>query len=368
VEEVAVVTDPLEARLLVPEPGQAMRVGLVVPLSGTLGMVGPCAVNCARLAAAETNAAGGLLGQPVELVLVDGGRGPAAVAAEVAGLVRAGAVQGLVGTHASDVRVEVVRAIRGAVPYVYTPPYEGGETAPGVYLVGETPDRQLRPVLDWLVHHRRARRWALVGNDYVWPRRVHRAARRYLRTAHASVVAETYVPLGLADPQPLLDVVARTRADAVLLTLVGGDLVTFNRAFASTRLGERVLRLCAALEENGLLGAGGDTSGELYAAMGYFGSVATDDGLAFCERYTKRYGWQAPVLNGHAEACYDGVRLLAALAWRAGSLATPRMDAVADGTSIVGGRGRLTLRHRHVDHPVYLARADGLDFDVLRSF
>jgi ABC-type branched-subunit amino acid transport system substrate-binding protein len=370
VEEVRLISDPLEARLLAPEPGHAVRVGLAVPVSGTLGMMGPAVLNCARLAVAELNAGGGLLGLPLELVLVDAGRDPHTVAADLADLVRAGAIAGVVGTHASDVRVEVVKALAGQVPYVYTPPHEGGGAAPGVYLLGETPARQLRPALDWLVTNRRARRWALLGNDYVWPRRLHRAAAGYLDAAHATVVASHYVPLGgaAADPEPLLDLVAASGADAVLLTLVGSDLVAFNRAFAATRLGGRVLRLCAALEENGLLGAGGDTSGELYAAMGYFGSVATDAGLDFVERYTHRYGWQAPVLNGHAEACYDGVRLLAALAERAGTLAPAQVDAHADGTTIIGGRGRLTVSDRRVDQPVYLARADGLDFDVLKAF
>ncbi len=367
-EDVTVITDPLEARLLAPESGDVVRVGLVVPMSGTLGMMGPAVLNCARLAAAELNVDGGLLGRPIELVLVDAGRDPRTVAADVLDLVRDGAVDAVVGTHASDTRVELVRAIAGAVPYVFTPPYEGGESAPGVYLLGETPDRQLRPVLHWLVASRRARRWALIGNDYVWPRMLHRAARRYLKAAHATVVAERCVPFGLADPQPLVDLVTASRADAVLLTLVGSDLVTFNRAFAASRAGERVLRLCGALEENGLLGAGGDTSGELYAAMGYFGTVATDSALAFVERYTHRYGWQAPVLNGHAEACYDGIRLLSALAERAGGLAPQRLDATSDGTTIVGGRGPLTIRNRHADQSVFLARADGLDFDVLRSF
>ncbi|UWP83277.1 substrate-binding domain-containing protein [Dactylosporangium fulvum] len=367
-EEVRMISDPLEARLLAPEPGHVVRVGLAVPVSGTLGMMGPAVLNCAGLAVAELNAAGGLLGLPVELVLVDAGREPRTVAAELADLARSGAIAGVVGAHASDVRVEVVRVLAGQIPYVYTPPYEGGESAPGVYLLGETPGRQLRPALDWLVTNRRARRWALIGNDYVWPRRLNRAATAYLRAVHATVVASRYVPLGDLDPEPLLDLVAASRADAVLLTLVGSDLVRFNRAFAATRLDHRVLRLCAALEENGLLGAGGDTSGELYATMGYFGSVATDTGLDFVERYTHRYGWQAPVLNGHAEACYDGVRLLAALAGRAGSLDPARIDATSDGTTITGGRGRLTVAARHVDQPVYLARADGLDFDVLRAF
>ncbi|MGE5828559.1 MAG: substrate-binding domain-containing protein, partial [Micromonosporaceae bacterium] len=330
-----------------------------------LGLIGPVATNCALLAAAEINAAGGVLGGPVELVLVDGGRAPAQVAGDVAALVRDGAVHALVGLHASDVRQAVVPAVAGAVPYVYTPPYEGGEHTPGVFLIGEVPDRQLRPTLAWLVQHRRARRWFLLGNDYVWPHRTHTAARAYLHALGASVVGERFVPMGGCDPAPLLEAVARARADALLLTLVGTDLVVFNRAFAAGSLVGRVPRLCAALEENGLLGAGGDRTGELYAAMGYFGNLVNDAGLAFAERYRSRFGAHAPVLSGHGEGCYDGMRLLAALVERAGTLHAGAVDASSDGTAIHGGRGRLTLRRRHVDQPVYLARADGLDFEVI---
>jgi ABC-type branched-subunit amino acid transport system substrate-binding protein len=102
--------------------------------------------------------------------------------------------------------------------------------------------------------------------------------------------------------------------------------------------------------------------------MGYFAAVATESSLAFGGRYTARFGPHSPLLNGYGEGCYDGVRLLAALAQRAGTLATSALDAVADGTTVVGGRGRFTLRDRHADQPVYLARAEGLDFNVIAAF
>jgi urea transport system substrate-binding protein len=344
------------------------RVALVVPVSGTLGLIGPGAINCATLAAHEINEAGGLLGRPVELTLVDGGRSAAAVAAEVAALVRTGQIHAVVGVHPSDVRMALVRVLGAAVPYVYTPPYEGGERAAGVYLAGETPARQVRPVLRWLSERDRGRRWFLLGNDYVWPRRVNAAARAYLRDLGAEVVAERYVPRGGLEPEPLLDAVTATRADALLVTLIGRDLVDFNRAFGASRLAQRVLRLCPALEENGLLGVGGDATGELYSTMGYFASVANDAGLAFVGRYAARFGPLAPVPGGHSEGCYDGMRLLAALASRAGSLATPALDAVADGTTVEGGRGRLEMHGRHLQTPVYLARAEALDLDVVATF
>jgi ABC-type branched-subunit amino acid transport system substrate-binding protein len=365
-DDVRLITDLWQARL--DGAPESLRVAFVVPVSGALGLVGPVAINCGLLGAAEVNAAGGVLGRPIELVLVDGGRAPSAVADDVTALVRDAAVQAVVGLHASDVREAVVPAVHGAVPYVYTPPYEGGERTPGLFLLGEVPRRQLRPALAWLGAHRRAHRWFLLGNDYVWPRRLHDAARGFLRSLGATVVGERLVPLGTCDPEPLLAEMARSRADAVLLTLIGTDLVVFNRAFAAGRWAQRVPRLCAALEENGLLGAGGDSTGELYAAMGYFGSLTSDAGLDFAERYARRYGPHAPVLSGHGEACYDGIRMLAGLITRAGTPATAAVDACADGTSIVGGRGPLTMRSRHVDQAVHLARADGLDFAVIATF
>lgn len=359
-DPVTVVIDSLEAHLL---PADTLRVALVVPVSGVLGLLGPGAINCAVLAAREVNAAGGVLGRPVELVLVDGGRGPAAVASEVRGLVRSGVVEAVVGTHASDVRVAVERELGGAAPFVYTPPYEGGARRPGVYYLGEPASLQVAPAIDWMVGHRRARRWFLLGNDYVWPRLVHAAARGHLRARSATVVGERLVPPGTAATDRLLAEVAAARPDAVLLTLIGSDLIGFNRAFATSGLG--CVRLCGALEEHGLLAAGGDTTGGLYAAMGYFGGIATDANLSLAERYTAMFGPEAPLLNGHGHGCYEGVLMLAALARRAGTLAVPAVEAVADGTTIVSGRGPLTLVAGRVRQRVYLARADGLDFEVV---
>ncbi|MER5649527.1 substrate-binding domain-containing protein [Streptosporangium sp. NPDC002524] len=360
-EAITPVIEPLEAQLL---PGEALRVGLVVPISGVLGLVGPCAINCAILAADEVNFAGGMLGRPVELVLVDGGRPAAQVAAEVAGLARWGAIDAVVGTHGSDVRIEVVRALAGRVPFVYAPPYEGGGHAPGVYFLGETPARQLRPGLDWLVERRRARRWFLLGNDYVWPRLVHGAARRHLAARGVGVVGELLVPYGTRDFSPILERLVAARPDAVLLSLIGSDLVAFNRAFAAAGLSWP--RLCGALEEHGLLGIGGDATGELYGAMGYFASLVTDDSLSLGERYARRFGSTAPLLNGHGQGCYEAVLMLAALGSRAGTLAVPEVDAIADGTSIVTARGRLTLRGHGVRRQAHIGRADGLDFDIVR--
>ena len=157
----------------------AFDVALVVPLQGPAGVFGPSCELCAQLAAEEVNAEGGILARELRFVVVDGARPPTEVADEVDGLLAHGAVDAVTGWHISAVRNEVAPRIAGRVPYVYTPLYEGGEHRPGVFLTGETPDRQVLPALRWLRLELGARTWAVVGDDYVWPRRTAQAVRRY---------------------------------------------------------------------------------------------------------------------------------------------------------------------------------------------
>jgi len=308
--------DPWEVLLSGPRP-DVVRVGLAVPLSGPLAMTAPSALDLAGLAADEINAAGGVAGRAMELVGVDSGRAPDVVATEAAALHRAGVFELLVGFHTSDVHRAVERALPPGARYVFTPPHEGGARRPGVMRLGQSPLEQHAAALTWLVRHRRARRWVLLGTDYVWPRAVHRAARRALAQAGGDVVGEALVPFGPTDPGPLLDLVLRSRADAVLVSLVGRDLVAFNREFARAGLDRSVVRLSGALEENGLYALGGDTTGELYACMPSFAAAGdgTDEHqLALQERHARRSGPEAPVVCAYARGVYDGVRMAAALA------------------------------------------------------
>jgi urea transport system substrate-binding protein len=158
---------------------EAIDVALLIPLHGSAGIYGPSSELCARLAAEEINADGGVLGRPLRLRVVDASGPPARVAAVVYALVTEGEVDAVVGWHISAVRNAVAPRIAGLVPYVYTALYEGGERHPGVFMVGETPSRQLLPAMRWLRAEAGVRRWCIVGNDYIWPRGTAAAAKLY---------------------------------------------------------------------------------------------------------------------------------------------------------------------------------------------
>ncbi|GAA4309186.1 substrate-binding domain-containing protein [Streptomyces venetus] len=342
-----------------------LGVALVVPLQGPAGVFGPACELCARLAAEEVNRDGGVLGRELRLVPVDGSGPPGEVAGQVEALVDLGVVQGVTGWHISSVRRAVAPRVAHRVPYVYTALYEGGEHTAGVFLTSETPRDQLRPAMDLLARERRVRRWFVLGNDYVWPRRTARAARGYARASGGCVADEAYLPLGTHDFERVMRRIEHAEADGVLMLLVGSDAVRFNRAFATHGLHARCLRLSTLMDENMLMASGPAATEDLYSTAGFFASLANRDTLDFHSRYAARFGVEAPAVGSLGESCYEGVLLLAALLRRAGTVDVTAIGAAAGAVSYEGPRGLLHLRDAHVRQRIYLARADGLDFDVL---
>ena len=329
--------------------------------------MGPCAINCASSPPPRSTSTGGHP-RPAGGAGADRRRrDPARRWPPRSRLVaRSGAIDAVVGTHASDVRIEVVRALagRGAVR-LHAAVRGGRATRPGVYFLGETPERQLRPGAGLADRPAAAPGGgscsATTTSGRAWstapPAATSRArTSRWWASGSCRSACATRPAAGAAG--------RRAGADAVLLTLIGSDLVTFNRAFVAAGL-SRVPRLCGALEENGLLGIGGDATGELYGAMGYFGERGHRRQPGLGERYIRRFGSQRAAAERARAGVLRGVPMLAALGSRAGHARRAR-----------GGRDRRRHLHRHraghgsrsragsTAERVTSARADGLDFDV----
>jgi ABC-type branched-subunit amino acid transport system substrate-binding protein len=344
---------------------RSLEIALLIPLHGSAGIYGPSCELCAQLAVEEINAAGGVLALPLRVRVVDASRPPHEVAAAIGALVDARSVDAVVGWHISAVRRAVVPAIAARVPYVYTALYEGGEHGRGVFLVGETPSRQLLPAMRWLGAEQGVRRWCIVGNDYVWPRGTAAAAHLYAPLCDGEICDEVFVPLGTKGFGDVVRRVERQRADAVLMLLVGQDAVEFNRAFAAAGLDDGCRRLSTLIEENTLLASGADSTKGICATAAYFESLLTPESMDFGRRYARRFGVDAPTLNSPAESCYEGILLLIALVRAAGTLDVDALCAVADRVSYGGPRGEVSLRDKHLDQRVYLAEADALDLGVV---
>jgi len=341
-----------------------LPVALVVPQQGPTGIYGPSCLACAELAVEQLNERDGIAGRRVELVHVDGGRQPAEVADEVARLVEAGCVEAVAGWHISAVRQAIAARIGGRVVYVYAAMHEGRDDTPGIFMLGERPVNQLLPATRWMREQLGVGRWAVVGNDYVFPRVTAAAARQALADGPSSVVSETFVPLGTTDFRRVLADLRRPGIDGVIMLLMGQDAVHFNRQFARAGLSDALARLSPAVEENTLLGAGAVANEGLFAAAAYFDGMGTVEGSELERAYYARFGEFAPALNAVGESCYEAIHFLARLGRVCGRIDVESVEAMRSGHIYEGPRGLMRLDGNLVNQDVYLAAADGLGFSV----
>jgi ABC-type branched-subunit amino acid transport system substrate-binding protein len=330
-----------------PRDRKKLRIANFVGLSGPSGIWGPASINSTLLGISEINRRGGILGREIEVAFHDTGGDIDEVTRTASDIVASEDADIIMGSHISAVRVALRKVVAGHMPYLYTPVYEGGERTPGVMAIGETPGAQWRPSIEWLANTRHASSWYLIGSDYVWPWLSHKAIKKYIADAGGRVVGEEFVPIGEHNHSSQLARIQAAKPDVVLITLIGTDSVVFNRTFGEQGLGSRMLRLAGAMDETVLLGIGADNTENLFCASGYF---------------------HAPPLGSIAQSNYEGLRFLETVAARAGSLARKPLLAAAANVDYQGARGTVGIRRGSANMPIYLAAANGIDFQLVKQF
>jgi urea transport system substrate-binding protein len=345
------------------------KIGLFIALSGPASLFGPTQKASAELATEEINKAGGILGRQIRLIPTDAGGPPAESTKSAVRLMLEEKVDMLVGSHDSATREALVATIKGKVPYIYTPVYEGGECAFNTYVIADTPEQQIRPSVAFMMKDRSAKSVYLIGDDYVWPRKCNEQAKKYIADNGGKVVAEEYVPFGA--PNKFEEIVTRIKSakpDMVLITLVGADNVNFNRTFAGFGLDKDIARLSLLLEENTLLGIGPDSSNNLFSSMSYYANAPGEANKKFKAAYFAKFGDKAPQLGLIGADCYGGIYCAHALATKAGGTDAKKCMAASEGLSFPTAAGSVAMRGRHVDKTMYLATCKGTEFDIIKTF
>ena len=344
------------------------KIGFFIALSGPASLFGPTQRACADLAAERINKAGGILGRPVRLIFTDAGGPPAETAKSAVRLMLEDKVDLFIGSHDSATREANIATIKGRTPYIYSPVYEGGECSPNVFCLGETPPQQAQPAIEFLAREKKAKTFHLIGDDYVWPRKVNEQVKKFVAQAGGKIVGEEYVPFGA--PNKFEEAVTRIKGakpDAVVATLVGADNVNFNRTFAGFGLDKSIARVSLLLEENTLLGIGAENSANLYSCMGYFANSPSAGAKAFKAAYLAKYGDKAPQLATIGADCYSALNLAKAMFDKAGSADAKKLAAASEGLPFESASGPVTMRGRQVDKDMYLAECKGTQFEVIKT-
>ena len=162
---------------------ETIKVGILHSLSGTMAISETALKNTALMTIEEINANGGLLGKQLEPVVVDPASNWPLFAEKARQLITQDEVDVVFGCWTSVSRKSVLPVFEELNNLLFYPvQYEGEELSQNVFYTGAAPNQQAIPAVEYLMSEEGggAKRWYLLGTDYVYPRTTNKILRAFL--------------------------------------------------------------------------------------------------------------------------------------------------------------------------------------------
>jgi urea transport system substrate-binding protein len=297
-----------------------IRVGVLHSLSGTMEISEKSVADATLLAIDEVNEKGGVLGRKVEAIVADGRSDWPTFANEATRLIKEEQVAVVFGGWTSASRKTMKPVFEQYDHLLFYPvQYEGLEQSPNIIYTGAAPNQQILPALTWCLGYLSAKKFFLVGSDYVFPRTANAIIRDALEAHKAEVVGEEYALLGATEMTGIVRKIKAAKPDVLLNTINGDSNVAFFRTLRAEGVtAKQIPTVSFSITEVELRQISGISLEGDYLAWNYFESVDRPENKAFVERFKKKYGAYR-VLTDPMEAGYFGVHLWALAAAKAGS-------------------------------------------------
>jgi urea transport system substrate-binding protein len=344
----------------------SIKVGILHSLSGTLTASERPLQQLLVMMIEKLNRTGGMLGRPVEAVIMDPRSDTAVYAEQAKTLLVDHKVAAIFGcwTSASRKQVLPVLAEHGGLLF-YPSQYEGEEQSPHVIYTGATPQQQAIPAVDHLLALGR-RRFFLVGTDYVYPRTTNAIIRNYLASCGIGpeAIEEFYTPFGERNWKEIVHNIRKFagRDGAIIAALSGDANVHFFRERARQGLDANGLPVMSlslgeaempALSERNLIGH--------MVAWTYLHTIDTPENHAFIDEWRQFTGDAKAMTNDPMEASWLGFQLWTQAVAAAGTTEMRAVRQMLAGRSIRAPSGFdvvLDAENQHLHKPSIIGRMD----------
>ena len=348
---------------------EVIKIGVPTGLSGANSVVAPAGVQSSKLAVEEINAAGGIMGKKVVLVVADDGSGAAGAQKAFDFLIFKEKVDVLITMETSAARNGGLPIVsRGRTPFIYTSLYEGRSCNPYLYCNGAVPEQMVGPIVDYFMSKKGAKTFFLVGSDYAFGRGMLEFTRAYIEKAGAKVVAEEYQPMDANDWTAIISKMRSTKPDAIIMSTAGGaPNVTLQKQFKASGIKAEVGNL--SVDEATAQSMGADAAG-IYISASYLSRGKGPENKRFLAAMKKKFGSDLLTPNDLSVPQYDAIYLYKAAVEKAGSAdVDPVIKALAE-VSYTGPRGTISMNvQRHAPLNMHLGhiQSDG-SVDIVKIF
>lgn len=223
------------------QAAETIKVGIMHSLSGTMAISETPLKDVALMTIDEINAKGGVLGKKLEPVVVDPASNWPLFAEKARQLLSQDKVAVVFGCWTSVSRKSVLPVFEELNGLLFYPvQYEGEEMSPNVFYTGAAPNQQAIPAVEYLMSEDggSAKRFFLLGTDYVYPRTTNKILRAFLHSkgVEDKDIEEVYTPFGHSDYQTIVASIKKFSTGgktAVVSTINGDSNVPFYKELAN---------------------------------------------------------------------------------------------------------------------------------------
>jgi diguanylate cyclase (GGDEF)-like protein/PAS domain S-box-containing protein len=358
----------------------SIKLGLMPPLTGIVALYGDEISQAGKIACEEINQNGGVLGKPLELIILDDGSLPETAVYAANRLIDEFECVALIGNLLSNSRIAVSSLVSEPrqIPYLNFSFYEGSISGRYFFHFAALPNQQIDKMIPYMAKQYGAKMF-FAGNNYEWPRGSIDAAKRILKAHHGEIVGEQYLPIGatIEEIQDLLNDVANSGADVFVPYFAGIDQINLLNLFTEMGLKKRMAVVMGYYDEILARELSAQVREGFYSCNTYFMTLETQANQNYLKRLAKQKGITGiypqgnGVLTNFGEATYLCVHAFAKAVNEAQSTNAQELVLALENISIQAPQGQVLMdkitHHAIVNTFLSRCNAEGT-FEIIENF
>src|SRR5580765_3613851 len=357
----------LSAGVALAQPQGKIKVGLMLPYTGTFAALGTAITNGFKLAVDENG--GKIGGREIEYFTVDDESDPAKAPDNANKLIKRDQVDVLVGTVHSGVALAMSKVARDnntllIIPNAGADEITGPLCAANVFRSSFS-NSQFGIAMGKVMADEKKKTAVTFTWKYAAGDESTGGFKEAFEAGGGKVVKELYLPFPQVEFQPLLTEIASLKPDVVYAFFAGGGAVKFVKDYAAAGLNKTIPLVGPGFLTDGTLDAQGESAQGLLTTMHYGDGLNNPKNNAFRAAYMKAYKNEPDV---YAVQGYDAAQLLIAGVNAVKGDLSKRADLVKaiETAKIESPRGAFALSKSHNPiHDIYLRKVDGKENKVI---
>ncbi|MBR1209756.1 substrate-binding protein [Bradyrhizobium sp. JYMT SZCCT0180] len=346
------------------DAAEPIRVGAVLPFSGGVELYGQQAKLGLDLAAKEINAAGGILGRPVEVIYADDKTRPPSAEAAMRKLIADGVVAVVGPITSANLNAIVPIAESSKTPLLYATNYEGGKCSRYVFSFSTVPNQDMGQLLPYM-NQTFGNTYFLLGADRVWPHQMFDLAKPLIEKLGGKIVGTQYTLGTETDFTPLIAQVAAAKPKVLLFALKGDGIDFIRQADEKGLFKETTVAFLGLSEID--LGIFRGKGQNMHTAVP---SVATSDDpamKAFVAKVSAEGGADVLVSN-YVMTHYNTLIALRGAIEKAGKVDKEAIIDAMAGLVFASPTGPVTIdRNHYATMNMFIARTQGSELVTVRA-